>query len=92
MTSELLQDLEFVLSQDSEDPRSVYDRVAPRYDHFRDLWLKLAGGEAEEKMREGLSRVLRPGMRPLDAGCGTGAISREMLRIEPALKLTLVDI
>ncbi len=91
MTTELLQDLESLLSQKPNDSRAVYDRAAPRYDHFRVLWLKLAGGEAEEKMLEGLSRILHPGMRVLDAGSGTGAVSREMLEIAPALKLTLVD-
>lgn len=86
-----LDDLEFILSQNTENVREVYDRAAPQYDRFREIWLKLAGAEAEQATLDSLARVLEAGQRALDAGCGTGAISREMLDREPALRLTLLD-
>ncbi len=86
-----LDDLEFILSQNTENVREVYDRAAPQYDRFREIWLKLAGAEAEQATLDSLARVLEAGQRALDAGCGTGAISREMLDLEPALRLTLLD-
>lgn len=43
-------------------------------------------------MIDDLRSVLRPGARVLDAGCGTGALAREVLRIEPTAQLTLLDL
>lgn len=90
--STALEELELVLEHDERDVRRVYDRVASRYDNFRELWLQLAGGQAEERMREYLSLILKPGQRVLDAGAGTGAMTRQMLEIEPAIRPTLLDL
>jgi ubiquinone/menaquinone biosynthesis C-methylase UbiE len=88
---DLLSDLSFIVSQDVTGTANVYDRAAPRYDHFRDLWLKAAGEQTENAMVEGLRSVLRPGARVLDAGAGTGAMSRQVLAAEPDAHLTMVD-
>lgn len=86
-----IDDVEFMLGAPGADVRALYDRAATRYDHFRDLWLQLAGGAAERALIDDLRAVLRPGSRVLDAGCGTGALAREVLGIEPTAKLTLLD-
>ncbi len=88
----LLDDLDAVLAPRSTDVRDVYERVAGRYDHFRALWLRWAGVEAEQAMLADLAKSLRPGQRVLDAGCGTGALAREILKREPAVELTLLDL
>ena len=74
------------------DARDLYDRVAPSYEAFRSLWLSLVGGSAEQAMLSDLAAVLRPGSRVLDAGCGTGALAREIRRLEPGMQLTMVDL
>lgn len=87
-----LADAELVLSAPHADVRALYDRAAARYDHFRDLWLHLAGAPAEQAMLDDLRAVLQPGSRVLDAGCGTGALARHVLRMEPTAQLTLLDL
>lgn len=87
-----LADAELVLSAPHADVRALYDRAAGRYDHFRDLWLRLAGAAAEQALIDDLRAVLQPGAKVLDAGCGTGALAREVLRIEPTTQITLLDL
>ena len=87
-----LADVEVFREGPDDDVAAVYDRAADRYDRFRDLWLRLAGAGAEAAMLRDLRAVLRPGSRVLDAGCGTGTLSRRMLEIEPGIDLTLVDL
>ncbi len=86
-----IDDLEFIASQEAEDAQDVYDRAAPRYEHFRKIWLRLAGREAERSMIEVLRATLSPGARVLDAGCGTGVTSRTILELEPQVELSLID-
>lgn len=80
-----------VIVSRSRDVASLYDRLAPSYDAVRALWVKLVGGPAERALVEDLAAVLEPGMRVLDAGCGSGAIARNTLAVEPAARLTLLD-
>lgn len=87
-----LADAELVLSAPHADVRALYDRAAGRYDHFCDLWLRLAGAAAEQALIDDLRAVLQPGAKVLDAGCGTWALAREVLRIEPATQITLLDL
>lgn len=87
-----LDDVALFRRHEDDDVAAVYDGAAERYDHFRDLWLRLAGAGAEAAMLADLSAVLRPGATVLDAGCGTGALARAMRRIEPDLELTMVDV
>lgn len=88
----LLSDLELILRQPGDDVRRVYERAAPRYGHFREAWLKLAGAGAEQAMQHYLAEILAPGQRILDAGAGTGAISRQVLALEPGVQMTLLDL
>lgn len=83
---------ELVLGAPHADVRALYDRAAVRYDHFRELWLQLAGAPAEQALLRDLRLALRPGARVLDAGCGTGALAREVIRIEPTAQLTMLDL
>ena len=87
----VLEDVETVV-RSAGTPRDVYEHVAPRYDHFRDLWLKWAGAEAEAAMLEDLAAALQPGSRVLDAGCGTGALSRRIRQMEPTAELVMLDL
>jgi ubiquinone/menaquinone biosynthesis C-methylase UbiE len=75
--------------------RTVYQRAARGYDqYYRKAWLAVAGGDAERAL---LARavpviaVLRDPM-VLDAGAGTGALSRELAAALPALHPVLVDL
>ncbi len=83
MKRTVVQDLALLLGQPGQSVRSVYDRAAPRYERFRKLWLDLAGAEAEAAMRRQLGAILAPRQRVLDAGAGTGAMSRVVLDLEP---------
>lgn len=74
---------------------ATYERTAARYDLvWRRLWLRVAGGTAEEAMIaavvEAASAVSSP--RVLDAGAGTGALSRRLMSALPRLRPVLVDI
>ena len=79
----------------SRHVRSVYQRVAGRYDRdYRRAWLAVAGGAAENAM---LAQVIahlsdRTSPRVLDAGAGTGALSRELAEVLPAVRPVLVDL
>lgn len=88
------EDMDLFLAQGDGDGDvgKVYDRLSSRYDEFRNLWLQLAGRPTEEKLLEYLSLVLKPGQRVLDAGAGTGAMTRQMLKIEPSIRPTLLDL
>lgn len=87
-----LADAELFRGSPDDDVAAVYDRAADRYDHFRELWLRLAGAGAEEAMLADLRAVLRPGAKVLDAGCGTGVLARRMRELQPDIELTLVDL
>ena len=69
----------------------VYDEVAPDYAIYRRWWTALAGAGAERRLRRGLDRMLRPGMRVLDAGAGTGAMSRAVIARQPQVAVTMLD-
>lgn len=44
MVTELLDDLDILLSRAPDDVQDVYERVAKKYERFRALWVQLAGG------------------------------------------------
>jgi len=90
--SQLIDELEALLRPRSQDVGKLYDQLAPSYDRFRQLWIRLAGGEAEQAMLDDLRGVLAPGARVLDAGAGSGALSRQVLALEPGVELTMVDL
>jgi SAM-dependent methyltransferase len=88
----VLSDLAFIVSQGSPDASDVYDRAAPRYNHFRDLWLRIAGEHAERAMLQTIREVAGQRWRVLDAGAGTGILSHHVLEIEPDSRVTMLDI
>jgi ubiquinone/menaquinone biosynthesis C-methylase UbiE len=90
--ADLAADLHLLRAAPSDDVQAVYDRAASSYDRFRERWLEVAGRSAEQAMLDDLAAVLTPGARVLDAGCGTGALSRQILAVCPAVDLTMLDL
>lgn len=88
----LIDDLDLLLTPAPDGAQAVYDRVADQYDGFRALWLNLAGASVEQAMFDDLAAILRPGDRILDAGCGTGALSRRVHALQPTTRLTMLDL
>jgi len=90
--TDVLDTIDVLLTSSPRNTRDVYDRVAPFYEQFRGTWIKLAGADVEGTMLGDLSAILRPGQQVLDAGAGTGPLSRRMLGLQPDLDLTLLDL
>ncbi len=90
--SALLDDVDLLLTHAPADPLAVYERAAEGYEQFRALWVHLAGGAVEQVMVDDLTATLTPGARVLDAGCGTGTLSRRIREMQPAVQLTLLDL
>jgi len=90
--AQLLADAELFMAVPDGDVAAVYDRAAERYDHFRELWLRLAGGGAEAALLANLREVLCPGAKVLDAGCGTGVLARSIVGLQPEVELTMIDL
>ena len=79
----------------SAQVRSTYERVAGRYDRYwRRLWLLVAGRAAEQAMLDAVTHAAAASARPrvLDAGAGTGALSRRLALARPDVHPVLVDI
>lgn len=68
--------LESVERPDPAYIRSMFDRMARRYDAFT-FWMSLGGAGA---MRSEALKDLRPGDRVLDVACGTGDLALEAAR------------
>lgn len=69
----------------------VYDRLAVAYTRMHERFLWLAGGEASGTLKGVVAGAAEPGMKMLDAGCGTGSLARQLLALCPGLRLTLLD-
>ncbi|MEM6898126.1 MAG: class I SAM-dependent methyltransferase [Pseudomonadota bacterium] len=69
----------------------AYQATAARYDRDHGRWLRYAGGEAQCAGEGAISALLAPGMRVLDAACGTGRVARRLNAQVPGLDLTLLD-
>jgi ubiquinone/menaquinone biosynthesis C-methylase UbiE len=79
----------------SEHVRAVYERAASGYDRFyRRAWIAAAGGRAEQAMLNQVAVTLASLDHPrvLDAGAGTGALSRRLARLLPKIHPVLVDL
>ena len=79
----------------SAQVRSVYERVARHYDRvWRRLWLLVAGRAAEDALLDAVTRAASLPDHPvvLDAGAGTGALSRRLARDLPDVHPVLVDL
>lgn len=69
-----------------------YGRIAPAYDRLHARWLRHAGGEAQSAFEGAVTALIRPGMRILDVGCGTGALARRLhAQFGDTIDMTLVD-
>ncbi|MAS04762.1 MAG: ubiquinone biosynthesis protein UbiE [Ahrensia sp.] len=69
-----------------------YARIAPSYDRLHERWLRHAGGEAQSAFEGAVTALIRPGMRILDVGCGTGALARRLhAQFGDTIDMTLVD-
>jgi len=82
-------------TQRSRHVRSVYERAAAGYDgHYRRWWLAAAGRSAEQAMLAAVVPVVSAlhHAQVLDAGAGTGALSRQLQQSVPGLHPNLVDL
>ena len=84
-------DITLILRAPRSDPVLLYDHIAPRYDTLHRKWLRAGGAEALAAVQGALAAELRPGLRVLDAGCGTGALGHWVAVQEPRVRLTLMD-
>lgn len=71
-----LLNLESIPQPDAEYIRSMFDRMAERYDAFT-FWMSWGRAKA---MRAAALRDLRPGDRVLDVACGTGDLALDAAR------------
>ncbi|WP_424944395.1 methyltransferase domain-containing protein [Aliiroseovarius crassostreae] len=70
----------------------VYDALADRYDQAHRRWLRYAGGEAQCAYEGAATALLRPNSTVLDVACGTGKVSRRLLRRTAGdVQLVLLD-
>lgn len=75
--------------------RWVYQRAASGYDrYYRRLWLLVAGDAGERAMLAQVTQAALTRARPrvLDAGAGTGALSRRLVADLPGVHPVLVDL
>jgi ubiquinone/menaquinone biosynthesis C-methylase UbiE len=86
-----IRDLFFALSLARCDATAFYDALAPRYDRIHRRWLRAGGAESIAVLRGCLVAELRPGVRVLDAGCGTGELARWVIEQEPLARITVLD-
>lgn len=70
----------------TEAVRERYDRLAPTYDRRWRRYIERTVGATARRVRA------RPGERVLDLAAGTGALTRELLRAEPARRVVALDI
>ncbi len=78
----------------SRHVRSVYELAAGHYEAYRRAWLAVAGREADAAMLQQVVATGRPLKNPrvLDAGAGTGALSRLLTTELPHLRPVLADL
>lgn len=73
-------------------PHNVYDDVTVSYGKAHARWLRFAGGEAQCAFEGAATALLRPGIRVLDAACGTGTVARRLLKsLDGSIDLVLLD-
>lgn len=74
--------------------RSVYERAAGHYEGYRRAWLAVAGSEADGAMLEQIVSTAHclPHPRVLDAGAGTGALSRLLTTALPDVHPVMADL
>lgn len=80
--------LESVRQPDSDYIRSMFDRMAERYDAFT-FWMSLGGAKA---LRAEALKEICPGDRVLDVACGTGDLALEAAgRVGPKGRVVGLD-
>jgi ubiquinone/menaquinone biosynthesis C-methylase UbiE len=80
-----------ILLRPQGDAVRLYHRLAPYYDRLHRHWLRVGGAASVAAVQGALAAELRPGLRVLDAGCGTGELGRWIAEQEPHARLTLLD-
>lgn len=70
----------------------LYGSIAPNYDKLHARWLKYAGGEAQCAFEGAVYALVKPGIKLLDVGCGTGNLARKIAKLVGSdIDLTLLD-
>ncbi len=69
----------------------LYNKLAPIYDRLHSRFLRMAGGSAQGVLDGAVTVLLKPGMKVLDGGCGTGKLARRLLDHESDINISLLD-
>ncbi len=63
------------------DTPLAYGEIAHRYDHAHRRWLRGTGRQAQDAFDGAAAAIVQPGFRVLDAGCGTAAVAKRLIRL-----------
>ncbi|MCK8462930.1 methyltransferase domain-containing protein [Aliiroseovarius sp. S1339] len=75
-----------------QDTLRAYGQIAHRYDNAHRRWLRGGGQKAQDAFDGATAAIVQPGLRVLDAGCGTVSVAKRLIRLcHGYLDISLLD-